>query len=261
MENQQAKITPQVAPSLLGDEDLQKVYNWVDEIPLSRPKKNISRDFSDGVLFAEIIHAFFPRLVEMHNYSAANSYSTKMYNWNTLNSKVLKKFSWQIHGQDLDDIIKTTPGAIERVLRVLQEKIFAAQRAGLPRASAGPSGGSDADIVNRMEKRAAERAEARARQRSGRDESPSPSSLPPPPGVPAALQHGAANPRRPPSGMDRMQREVDVELLTEKEQTISELREMVEIMSEKIKKLEQLVRIKDTKIEALNQKLSKNGLA
>ena len=27
---------------------MQLIYNWVDEIPLSRPKKNITRDFSDG---------------------------------------------------------------------------------------------------------------------------------------------------------------------------------------------------------------------
>ena len=33
---------------LLGEEEIQAVYNWVDEIPLSRPKKNITRDFSDG---------------------------------------------------------------------------------------------------------------------------------------------------------------------------------------------------------------------
>ena len=26
----------------------EKLYNWVDEIPLSRPKKNIARDFADG---------------------------------------------------------------------------------------------------------------------------------------------------------------------------------------------------------------------
>ena len=24
------------------------IYGWVDSIPLTRPKKNISRDFSDG---------------------------------------------------------------------------------------------------------------------------------------------------------------------------------------------------------------------
>lgn len=27
---------------------MQMIYNWVDEIPLTRPKRNIARDFSDG---------------------------------------------------------------------------------------------------------------------------------------------------------------------------------------------------------------------
>jgi len=31
----------------MSEEEMQEVYNWVDEIPLSRPKKNIARDFSD----------------------------------------------------------------------------------------------------------------------------------------------------------------------------------------------------------------------
>ena len=32
----------------ISEEDMQLIYNWVDEIPLSRPKRNIARDFSDG---------------------------------------------------------------------------------------------------------------------------------------------------------------------------------------------------------------------
>ena len=32
----------------VDEEDMQMIYNWVDEIPLSRPKKNIGRDFADG---------------------------------------------------------------------------------------------------------------------------------------------------------------------------------------------------------------------
>jgi len=32
----------------IDEEDMQMIYNWVDEIPLSRPKKNIGRDFADG---------------------------------------------------------------------------------------------------------------------------------------------------------------------------------------------------------------------
>ncbi len=27
---------------------MQQIYAWVDEIPLTRPKRNITRDFSDG---------------------------------------------------------------------------------------------------------------------------------------------------------------------------------------------------------------------
>jgi hypothetical protein len=38
---------PQTSP-LLDDDELQKIYVWVDSIPLSRAKKNIARDFSDG---------------------------------------------------------------------------------------------------------------------------------------------------------------------------------------------------------------------
>jgi hypothetical protein len=38
----------------LTEEELNDIFNWVDEIPLTRPKKNIARDFSDGVLAAEV---------------------------------------------------------------------------------------------------------------------------------------------------------------------------------------------------------------
>jgi hypothetical protein len=37
-----------VAAPKLSEEEMQMIYNWVDEIPLSRPKRNIARDFSDG---------------------------------------------------------------------------------------------------------------------------------------------------------------------------------------------------------------------
>lgn len=32
----------------LSEEALQDLYAWIDKIKLSRPKRNISRDFSDG---------------------------------------------------------------------------------------------------------------------------------------------------------------------------------------------------------------------
>lgn len=30
------------------DAELEQLYTWIDSIPLSRPKKSIARDFSDG---------------------------------------------------------------------------------------------------------------------------------------------------------------------------------------------------------------------
>ena len=32
----------------MDDDTLERLYGWVDDIPLSRPKKNMARDFSDG---------------------------------------------------------------------------------------------------------------------------------------------------------------------------------------------------------------------
>jgi len=32
----------------LTETELEDLYAWIDEIPLSRPKKKIERDFADG---------------------------------------------------------------------------------------------------------------------------------------------------------------------------------------------------------------------
>ena len=89
----------------LDEDEIQLVYNWVDEIPLSRPKKNISRDFSDGCLMAEVINYFIPNLVELHNYNLAHSHKNKRQNWKTLNQKVLKKLGYQVHDEDIKEMI------------------------------------------------------------------------------------------------------------------------------------------------------------
>ncbi|TMW63285.1 hypothetical protein Poli38472_002226 [Pythium oligandrum] len=100
----------------LDDETLQRLYAWIDEIPLSRPKKNISRDFSDGILLAEVIAYYFPKLVQMHNYSPANSVKQKQYNWTTLNRKVLKRLNLYLTKEDVDDLVLCRSGAVEHLL-------------------------------------------------------------------------------------------------------------------------------------------------
>ena len=43
-----------VRNSLLSDY-CSDCYRWIDQIPLSRPKRTLHRDFADGVLIAEIV--------------------------------------------------------------------------------------------------------------------------------------------------------------------------------------------------------------
>ena len=88
----------------LDDKQLQQIYRWIDKLPLSRPKKNIARDFSDGVLMAEVVKHFFPGKVEIHNYSTTNSVAKKLSNWDTLNQKVLKRLGFTIPHADVQAV-------------------------------------------------------------------------------------------------------------------------------------------------------------
>jgi hypothetical protein len=109
--------------AMMDDDELQRLYAWVDEIPLSRPKRNIARDFADGVLAAEVCHHYFPRLVDLHNYPPANSMRQKLYNWDTLNARVLRKLDAALPRADVEAVCQCAPGAVERVLNSLQLKM------------------------------------------------------------------------------------------------------------------------------------------
>uniref|UniRef100_A0A8C4ZPF2 Calponin-homology (CH) domain-containing protein n=1 Tax=Gadus morhua TaxID=8049 RepID=A0A8C4ZPF2_GADMO len=107
----------------LNEEQLQDLYAWIDQIPLSRPKKHITRDFSDGVMAAEVVKHFFPKIVELHNYSPANSTQQKMSNWSILNRKVFSKLDFDVGEERIKKIALRTAGVIEPVLFSLREKI------------------------------------------------------------------------------------------------------------------------------------------
>ncbi len=107
----------------LTEEDLQIVYTWLDSIPLSRPKRNIARDFADGVLAAEVVKHYIPKLVDLHNYSAAHSVAQKLYNWNTLNLKVFKKFGFSISRQETEALVNLVPDAVEKMMLNLKNTL------------------------------------------------------------------------------------------------------------------------------------------
>lgn len=238
----------------LSDEDLADLYRWVDTISLSRPKRNISRDFSDAVLCAEIVKSFFPKYVEMHNYPAGNSLSKKEYNWDRLNRKVFKKINFSPSPALLKEVAAAHPGAIERLLFLLKNQLeaFQAQRSQRHKQKAamrrqhqqplqplkGPATTHSAANMHGPRSVASEYFDV---ARGGAH----PRGAVTPASYPAHHEKGGAGPRsRHPSN-------VDSQLLVEQQAQIADLKETVEVLQLKISKLEQLLRLKDSQIESL----------
>ncbi|KYM96281.1 PREDICTED: sperm flagellar protein 1-like [Cyphomyrmex costatus] len=106
------------------DDHLDEIYDWIDQIKFSRPKRNIARDFSDGVLMAELLKRYYPKYVDVHNYVAGNSIAKKTDNWSTLNRKVLSKIDMRLGKDAINQLAGSQPGIIEKVLTDLRVKIL-----------------------------------------------------------------------------------------------------------------------------------------
>jgi hypothetical protein len=99
------------------------ILAWLDMIPLSRPVRNLSFDFSDGILIAEIIAYFFPEYVDLELFHNARNMSQRTKNWRLLNSDVLPKINLLAPGTILHDIINGDHRAVELFLLHLREKV------------------------------------------------------------------------------------------------------------------------------------------
>jgi hypothetical protein len=108
--------------TLDGDEMLA-MYEWLDSFTLSKPKKSISRDFSDGVLYAELIKKHVSHLVQLNNYVPTSNLAQKRINWEMLNKKVLLKLGFQIGKTDIEGVINCKSFYIEKVLIKLKYKL------------------------------------------------------------------------------------------------------------------------------------------
>ncbi|XP_050177460.1 sperm flagellar protein 1 [Myiozetetes cayanensis] len=102
---------------------LRALYRWLDTVPLSRPRRNIARDFSDGVLAAEVVKFFFPSLVELHSFVPASSTAQKLANWGHLNRKVLSKLNLRVPDELIRQLVQSQPGTAEQVLLLLRDRI------------------------------------------------------------------------------------------------------------------------------------------
>jgi hypothetical protein len=122
-------------PDIRDEDELGEIYVWVDSIPLSKQKKNITRDFSDAVCVADIIHYYQPKLVDLHNYSPTSNSKQKMENWRTLNDKVLKKIGMKLSVETMRSVVSCEVGCVERVLKLLRNTLY--------RLSTGHGSGTD----------------------------------------------------------------------------------------------------------------------
>ena len=107
----------------ISEDELMSIYEWLDSIPLNKPKKNIARDFSDGVLLAEVIKYYLPKMIDINNYPSSSNTNQKNYNWITLNNKVLKKINVKLSKNEIDDIISCKNLAIEHLLNKVYKAI------------------------------------------------------------------------------------------------------------------------------------------
>jgi len=203
----------------LDEEAMKSLLKWIDSIPLSRPKKNLARDFSDGVLAAEIIKHYFPRMVEIHNYQNASSRAQKLTNWTTLNRKVLTKFGFAIPKEIIDDIIQSKNDAVVLFLfglrRVIEDKLQNNAKNEVPQAQKADSMQSLSDQLS------------------------------------LTVRAGM-----PLSQLNIALLDTDTKLvLAEKEQALLASHETIKILQLKVSRLEQLLTLKDKRISELKKQV------
>ncbi|XP_015429496.1 PREDICTED: sperm flagellar protein 1-like [Dufourea novaeangliae] len=108
----------------ISEDQAEQLYTWIATIPFSKPKKNLTRNFSDAVLMAEVLKVYYPRFVDLHNYVPANNLTTKKENWNILNRKVFSKINMKLSKDMINQLANSQPGVAEHLLLELRSKIL-----------------------------------------------------------------------------------------------------------------------------------------
>ncbi|KAJ1213265.1 hypothetical protein NDU88_000903 [Pleurodeles waltl] len=223
------------------EETLHDLYAWVDDIPLSRPKKSIARDFSDGVLAAEVVKHYFPKLVEMHNYVPANSMQQKLSNWTILNRKVLSRLNFSVPDDVVRKVAQCSPGVVELVLKTLRQKIEEKQKQSKETGDTPRDPGQTVEENNHVDSGSSPKQKNNA---------PTSNAQPPVKSEPASTtkgQHGYAQAMNGDTSF-RIQ-------LAEKEQALLASQESLQILQAKVRRLEQLLHLKNVRIDDLTRRL------
>lgn len=73
---------------------------------------------------AELLKRYYPRHVDLHNYTSKNSIANKIDNWSTLNRKVMSKIGTKLSKDVIVRLANSEPGVIDSVLGDLRTKIL-----------------------------------------------------------------------------------------------------------------------------------------
>ncbi|XP_031965299.1 sperm flagellar protein 1 [Corvus moneduloides] len=208
------------------DTALVSLYRWLDTVPLSRPRRNIARDFSDGVLAAEVVKFFFPSMVELHSFVPTSSTAQKVANWGHLNRKVLSKLNFRVPEEMIQQLVQSRPGMAEQLLQLLREKIQERQR-----QRKGENGKPPAELA--------------ALEEGGYLDTGHPK-------VQSDLGRGCSQ--------ERTDREATIpgdmrQQLAEREQALQLARDTIQILQAKVGRLEQLLLLKNVRIDDLSRRL------
>lgn len=113
---------PKDKDSKLDINDYHELYQWVDTFKFNKTKKNLTRDFSDGVNFTEIIIKYTGnQVIESHNVVHTLHKNQKRENWKVIQKKLHNKTIIQITNQQIEDIIDLKPYAIEGLLQTVHD--------------------------------------------------------------------------------------------------------------------------------------------
>lgn len=199
--------------------DSDVLYKWIDSHTITRPKRNLNRDFSDAIPMAEILKQHYPRLVDLHNYCPKNSFSHKLVNWEMLNKRVLHKLKINLSAAEMEQLAKGTPGAVEKLLKTVKEKTESKDKAS-----------GDIDDSARIYY-----LEEKLSNISSKDGV-----------VPIKIKNGAKT-------VDRKM--VPNEIFDKMERDLVEKEEQIKILKGKMDHLENMIKVKDDRIKDLTNQL------
>lgn len=93
------------------------IYEWVDSFKFSGSKKNLTRDFSDGVYLMEMCQTLtYPPIIEKNVINHTLKRSMKLENWKLIMEKFNNRSIFKITEKECIEIIDHKPYAIENLL-------------------------------------------------------------------------------------------------------------------------------------------------